>query len=198
MIRKHAGSIGALLIFIACAPLACGRGDRNTATADSAVVQARAQRDSSVYTVPPPPDSSGNATISAISFPHPATIIAADSIAGQRLYRRDGSCIPCHGSRAEGVAGLGSRISDDEWLQGDGSLAFLYRTIHDGLVDPGAARSSMPGKGQQLSRQQIFQIAAYVYTLSHAGSTVQDSTALPAGAPPIARPPADTAHRTDR
>ncbi len=202
VVHSRAARAAALLACCALISLGgCGRrADRSTETADSAVLQAKARSDSAViYTVPPPTDTSGRSTgASSVSLPNPATILAADSIAGLRLYRREGNCISCHNTRAEGVVRLGSNISDQEWMRGDGSLSFLYAIIRDGVADPGAARSPMPGKGEQLAKKEIFQLAAYIYTLSHAGVTVPDSASLPAGAPPIAKLPPDTAHQTLR
>jgi mono/diheme cytochrome c family protein len=133
-----------------------------------------------------------------VSFPDPATILASDSVAGQRVYRRAGGCIPCHGARGEGITRLGSAIADKEWTRGDGSLASIYEIIRDGIADPGASRSPMPAAGGRLSTKDIFLTAAYVYTLSHSAATVVDSAALPAGAPPIAQAPPDTLQHPPR
>jgi mono/diheme cytochrome c family protein len=170
----------------------CFGGKRDSATADSVITiqkDTTPVRDSSgVFRTNP--GTTGRDTsappIPDVVFPNPASILVADSAAGQRIYRRGASCIACHGARADGVAGLGSNIVDREWTRGDGSLTFLYSVIRDGIVDANG-RSLMPGS--QLSPREMFQAAAYVYALSNRGVTVSDSSSLPPGAPPIAKPP---------
>jgi mono/diheme cytochrome c family protein len=176
------------------------RGKRDAATADSAVLQAMARKESSaVYTVRP--DTIRDSAITSsevVRFPDPALVLAADSAAGLRIYRRAASCIACHGARAEGVAGMGSSVSDREWQRGDGSLSFLYSVIADGVSDAQLTtgqRAVMPGVRNQLSSREIFQVAAYVYAISHPGSVVADTTSLTAGAPPVAHAPPDTSRR---
>jgi mono/diheme cytochrome c family protein len=183
------------LLVLAGASFACGRGgDRDTETVDSAVLHAAAGIDSAnVYTVRPPPDSAvTDPPLPPIIFPEPASILVADSVAGQRLYRTVGGCIACHGGRGEGIPGLGSSLTDTIWQRGNGSLSLLYSTTRDGIAGSGDSRTMMPGTAGRLSPGEIFRIAAWVYTLSHPGVTVRDSLSLPAGAPSLARPPADT------
>jgi mono/diheme cytochrome c family protein len=185
----------ALVLFAALNTGACGGGDRRTSsTADSATVLAAARNDSAAgYAVRPPAIRVDTAPpVASILFPHPATILAADSSAGQALYRQRGGCLTCHGLRGEGVAGMGSSLADTVWNRGSGSLALLYTVIRDGMAGPQGARGGMPGSLGSLAPAEIFKIAAYVYSLSHPGSTVRDAGSLPASAPPIALPPADT------
>jgi mono/diheme cytochrome c family protein len=184
-----------LLICGAAVALGCGKQtDRTSATADSVVLHSAGRADSGqTYKVTPPPDLSGVVTKPATpEFPDPVSILVADSVTGLRAYRRAGSCIACHGARAEGVAGLGSALADSSWKFGSGSLAFIYSVVRDGLLDSTAARVLMPGSGSMLSDRETFQVAAYVYSISHMGSTVPDSYTPGTGAPPVARMPPDT------
>jgi mono/diheme cytochrome c family protein len=189
---------GLLLFAVFAASSACAGGDRRTsATADSATVLAAARSDSGAgYSVPPPAAVVDSAPpVVSIFFPHPATILAADSTAGQALYRQRGGCLTCHGLRGEGVSGMGSSLADTVWNRGNGSMALLYTVIRDGMSSPQTARGGMPGAGGRHTPTEIFQIAAYVYTIAHPGSTNRDASALPASAPAIATPPTDTTMR---
>ena len=171
------------------------KGDRSSATVDTIVASTQGGRGDSarggVLTVPPPDSTTTAPPTTPIYFPYPASILAADSAAGQRIYRREAGCLACHGGRGEGVAGLGSSLADSVWARGEGSLSLIYSTIRDGISGSGG-RGAMPALAGRHSPREMFQVAAYVYTLSHPGATVADSSALPAGAPQIARPPADT------
>jgi mono/diheme cytochrome c family protein len=186
-------------VMLVAVALACGRGgDRSSATADSVVLHASGAS-GKVYTAG---DSATGGDTSmaadtaseepAIVFPYPATIFAGDSVAGQRLYRTSGGCIACHGTRGEGVAGLGSSLADTVWSRGFGSLSLLFSVIRDGVTGGRDPRATMPGLEGRVSQRELFQIAAYVYTLSHHGVTVRDTSTLAVDRPPLARPPADT------
>jgi mono/diheme cytochrome c family protein len=112
------------------------------------------------------PDSTGPVT----SF-----VLIADSVAGDRLYRGAGKCITCHGADGLGIEGLGPGLRDTVWADGDGSMAFQQRVIRDGVARPRLGRTVMPSFGTALGATEIFRIAAYVYSLSHPGSTVADT-----------------------
>ena len=171
------------------AAVACGGDAREGLTADSAVLQTR---DSSGMVSPGPttdslpvvPDSIGpdSATVAA-----PAFVLIADSADGDVLYRRKGKCLSCHGLAGKGLEGLGANLQDSLWLHGDGSLPFIQRTIVEGVARPKVSPTVMPSFATTLAPEEVFRIAAYVYTLSHPGSAVADTT----------RAVTDTLPRTD-
>ena len=97
---------------------------------------------------------------------------AADSAAGDTLYRRAGTCQPCHGNRGEGVTGLAPALNDTLWLHGDGSPSFIEHVILDGIAEPKQSSRGMPAYSARLSAGDASRIAAYVYTLSHTKVTV--------------------------
>ncbi len=92
--------------------------------------------------------------------------------AGASLFKVN--CIQCHGSGAAGSEGY-PNLNDDEWLWG-GTPAAIYATIlhgvrHDG--DEDTRFSLMPNFGTDgiLDRDQIFEVAGYVASLSGMEST---------------------------
>lgn len=91
---------------------------------------------------------------------------------GQRLYRGDGFCYNCHGRDGEGIANVGSDLTDGDWKHVDGSLEELVRMIRDGVsAEESSTGIPMPPRGgARLSPEQIRAVAAYVWTLSRDGS----------------------------
>lgn len=64
-------------------------------------------------------------------------------------------CAPCHGSRGEGK--IGPNLTDEFWLNGDGSLMSILSTVDGGVVAKG-----MPAWGRQLKPDELKKVAAYV------------------------------------
>ena len=96
----------------------------------------------------------------------PAMIALGDSIFRGRVA--GGTCVACHGPAAKGIPGLAPDLTDTRWLHGDGSLAFLVRTIETGVPRPKEAAAAMPpAGGSRLTPEQLRAVAAYVYSLSH-------------------------------
>jgi len=75
---------------------------------------------------------------------------------GQRLYAQM-NCAGCHGHGGGGA--MGPPLMDSQWLYGNG-LADIERTIL-----AGSARG-MPSFKDRLSKQQVWQLVAYVRSLS--------------------------------
>jgi mono/diheme cytochrome c family protein len=109
----------------------------------------------------------------------PALVLIADSAEGDVLYRRKGKCLSCHGLDGKGLDGLGPSLQDTVWLHGDGSLPFIHRVIVEGIPRPKVAPAVMPAFGTTLTPEEIHRIAAYVFTLSHPGAAVADTTRIP-------------------
>lgn len=98
--------------------------------------------------------------------PSPAVLALGDSVfhgkAGGAL------CYVCHGPAGKGIAGLGPNLTDKEWVNGDGTLAFIEKVVVEGVPKPKKMPAPMPPKGGgQLTDAQIKAVAAYVFTLSH-------------------------------
>ncbi len=89
------------------------------------------------------------------------------------------NCAPCHGQGGAGRPGGYPTLADDAWIWG-GSIEQIHKTIQYGVRnDHGSSRASMmPTFGNILQRDQIDQVATYVYSLSN---EVDDSAAVAAG-----------------
>jgi mono/diheme cytochrome c family protein len=172
------------------AAVACGGDAREGLTADSAVLQTR---DSSGMVSPdsttsdsanaaPDSGATDSATVTAPTF-----VLLADSAEGDVLYRRKGKCLSCHGLNGKGLEGLGANLQDSLWLHGDGSFSFIQRTIVEGIARPKVSPTVMPSFATALAPEEVYRIAAYVYTLSHPGVALADTT----------RAATDTIPRTD-
>ena len=171
---------------------ACGDNERQGLTADSAVLQSGQ----------PAPDSTAanvggdtvrgagdSPTVDSVALHNPVMVLVADSVAGDELFRRKGKCLSCHGLAGKGLERLGPNLQDSVWLHGDGSFAFIRRTIIEGIARPKESNFGMPAFGRgpgadasvlstTLAPEEIYRIAAYVYTLSHPGSAVADTTTI--------------------
>jgi cytochrome c oxidase cbb3-type subunit 3 len=74
---------------------------------------------------------------------------------GKRLYNQY-NCSGCH---ANGGGAIGPALMDDEWIYGSSS-SNIYWTIIEGRPQ------GMPAFGGRVPEQQVWQIAAYVRSLS--------------------------------
>lgn len=78
-------------------------------------------------------------------------------------------CYTCHAMDGSGTP-LAPSLRDDEWLNTDGSLAGIEATIRSGVPEPVEHPAPMlPMGGAQLTDEQVQNLAAYVYTISHGG-----------------------------
>jgi mono/diheme cytochrome c family protein len=80
-----------------------------------------------------------------------------------------GTCFACHGQDAKGSS-VGPNLTDSEWLNTDGSLEGIIKTIQSGVPKPKKAPAPMPPMGgASLTPEQVRAVAAYEYSLSHGG-----------------------------
>lgn len=89
--------------------------------------------------------------------------------AGAGIFAGPGICVACHGADAKGT--IGPDLTDDEWLNGDGSPASILELILEG-VSASETNSEigaiMPPKGgAAITDEQAKQVAAYTWSLSH-------------------------------
>lgn len=87
---------------------------------------------------------------------------------GGEIFRDAGLCYTCHGRDGTGRPGLGTNLTDAEWLHGDGSYEYLLERIDDGV--PARVSSTgvpMPPRGGSgITDEQLQAVAAFVWTLS--------------------------------
>lgn len=97
----------------------------------------------------------------------PAGATAADVTEGEKVFSGAGNCFTCHGANGTGTA-LAPALNDAQWLNVDGSFPSLQQVINSGVPNPKQYPAAMPAKGgAPLTEQQVKQVAAYVYSLSH-------------------------------
>jgi mono/diheme cytochrome c family protein len=109
------------------------------------------------------------AILSGESAQEPASSPAMLALGDSVFHGKIGAalCYVCHGPAGKGVAGLGPNLTDKEWTNGDGSVAFIAKTVTDGVPKPKKFPAPMPPKGGgSLNEAQVNAVAAYVYSLS--------------------------------
>jgi mono/diheme cytochrome c family protein len=152
MHHHHNAGLASRVVFLSAMALAlsaCGRGDRDTAdTATGDAVRPPAA-------TPPP---AGSAQITA------AMVALGDSIFEGKAA--GGICFSCHGADGKGTQ-LAPDLTDQQWLNGDGSYDFIVQVITNGVAVPKQFPAAMPPFGQSLSPEQARATAAYVYALTH-------------------------------
>ena len=158
---------------------ACGDAPRET-PADTALASpsggdSLAPRDS----VAAPRNSTDSASASG-DVRDIALVLVSDSASGDTIFNRRGTCFTCHGQYGGGMANLGPDLRDRTWLHGDGSFRSILRVIRDGVAVPKASPIGMPAFKGRLSEAQLHHVAAYVFSLSHPGSVVFDTTTVQA------------------
>jgi cytochrome c oxidase cbb3-type subunit 3 len=98
--------------------------------------------------------------------------------AGQRLFNWY-NCAGCH---FHGAGGMGPSLMDGEWIYG-GRLDQIYQTIVQGRPN------GMPSWGGKIPDNEIWEIAAYVKSLSAPNPANGAGQVMPTPPPPPAGPP---------
>lgn len=99
--------------------------------------------------------------------PAPAAVTPEAIVQGDSIFHKTGNCYACHGPTAEGL--IGPNLTDSTWIHGDGSFDFIVATVTSGIPkEESKAGIMMPPKGgSAITDDQVKQVAAYVYSLSH-------------------------------
>jgi len=85
---------------------------------------------------------------------------------GRKIFEGKGNCWTCHGKDAKGTV-LAPDLTDAAWLNIDGSLNAITRTITTGVPKPKQFPGLMPAMGgASLKPAEIDSVAAYVHSLS--------------------------------
>lgn len=120
----------------------------------------------------PAPQVTGVAAMFSDSARLPDGITTERLLAGERLFN-NGSCVHCHGKDAKGGP-YGPNLTDDEWVQIDGSFDALAQVIASGvpadkqkLPSSQRAFAMRPRGGMQYTDEQILNLAGYVWLISH-------------------------------
>jgi mono/diheme cytochrome c family protein len=157
---------------------ACGDAPRET-PADTALAPPSGEDTTAVR-----PDTSvvldtTDSAAASADVPSVSLVLIADSAAGDSIFNRRGTCFTCHGERGVGMANLGPNLRDNTWLHGDGSFASILRVVTEGVAVPKASPIGMPAFSGRLSPVERYRVAAYVFSLSHPGAVVVDTTTIP-------------------
>jgi mono/diheme cytochrome c family protein len=97
----------------------------------------------------------------------PSGVTQAMVDAGKTLYHGAALCSSCHGENGAGTA-IGPKFNDQVWLHSDGSYTAIANTIKTGVQTPKESMIPMLAKGGSgITDEQVNQVAAYVWRLSH-------------------------------
>lgn len=84
---------------------------------------------------------------------------------GQKLYGQ--VCTACHGAGGTGSPAA-PKLTDSEWIHISGQFPEIVTIVNNGVANPKQYPAAMPAKGGgNFTDEQVRQIAAYVYALSH-------------------------------
>ncbi|HEY1492002.1 MAG TPA: cytochrome c [Steroidobacteraceae bacterium] len=108
----------------------------------------------------------------------------ADAVnAGKRLFAQY-NCAGCH---SNGGGGMGPSLMDDEWIYG-GRLEQIHQTLVEGRPN------GMPAWGGKVPDEQLWQLAAYVRSMSLPQTLAAQNGATPSQTPaPVPREAAQDA-----
>jgi len=80
-------------------------------------------------------------------------------------------CVGCHGPGGVGSAAA-PKLADSQWINIHGSYDEIVATIMAGVPQPKQHPGMMPPRGGgQFTDEQVRELAAYVYALSHQGNS---------------------------
>jgi len=156
VVKKN--SVAVLVTGLAAMSWACGGGDTGGGEAE-----APAPAETPAAEAPAP---SGGVDLTAVELPDGVTAEMVQ--AGADLWPTQ-ICGTCHGPAAAGVADFGPDLTDDVWLNSDGSYEAIVATITDGVPEPQEFGAAMQPKGgvPSITEEQVRQLAAYIYATSN-------------------------------
>ena len=138
--------IGALLVAAGLAATSCEREDREFRDSAAAYARDGVETQTTLF-AGPPPSPSGTAS--------PYQENAWGISEGKRLF----TAYNCTGCHAHGGGAIGPALMDDEWIYGY-EPASIYSTIVEGRPN------GMPSFGNKIPVQQVWQLVAYVQSMS--------------------------------
>jgi cbb3-type cytochrome c oxidase subunit III len=106
----------------------------------------------SAYKMAPLSPSEIHDVVTYVAAFHQASADPAATARGAQVFHKQGMCFDCHGGDARGDPAIGAPdLTDSVWLNGDGSLPAIERTVSHGLagvcpawigrLDPGMIRA---------------------------------------------------------
>ncbi len=115
---------------------------------------------------PPAAEVTPAASEAAPSMDLPEGVTSAMVAEGETIFTSTGICFTCH--MEGGVGGpLAPNLTDEEWLNIDGSYESIVSNIMTGVPEPKEHPGLMlPKGGTNITDEQVQAVAAYVWTLS--------------------------------
>jgi mono/diheme cytochrome c family protein len=143
----------ALFLLLAFAG-ACGGGEEGAPAAEEA---------------PPAAEATTPAAAAASDMQLPEGVTPEMVVHGEQIFTGAGICYTCH--LAGGVGGpLAPNLTDDQWLNIDGSYPSIVQLVTTGVPEPKEHPGLMlPKGGTNISDEDVRDVAAYVWSLSHGG-----------------------------
>lgn len=148
--------------------LACGGGDAaddTTTTTGGADAPAATTPGTASGTAADADAGAGAVDLTNVQLPEGMTpeMVEAGRVAFQTTI-----CYTCHGMDARGTP-LAPNMHDSEWINTDGTPEGIEDIIRNGVPTPVSHPAPMPPMGgAQLSDEQIDNLVAYLYAISHA------------------------------
>jgi mono/diheme cytochrome c family protein len=156
--RALAATLSAVLM------AACGGGDNRQAnvTTDTNAARGASPQPSGAASTGAGAAGAGASSAQGIT---PQMVAEGDSIFHGK--KAGGICFSCHGMDGKGTPAA-PNLTDQVWLDGDGSYESMVRTVTTGVPKPKQFPAPMPPMGgAALSPDQVRAVAAYEYSLSH-------------------------------
>ena len=88
---------------------------------------------------------------------------------GMAIFTGAGNCYACHGQNAQGMLGPTTALVDHQFLHSDGSYPAIVAYIKKGVTkEESKSGIPMPPRGgSTITDDQVNQVAAYVWSISH-------------------------------
>lgn len=139
---------------------------RLTLSACAVVALAGCAHQSSSETAAPAPAPPASTAVAAL----PTGVTSAMIAVGDSIFHK-GSCQRCHGMDAKGTV-RGPDLTDSKWSQISGTYLEIVEIVTTGVPKAsikmaGAPFGMNPRGGINLTDDQVRDVAAYVYSLSH-------------------------------
>jgi glucose/arabinose dehydrogenase len=137
---------------------------------DAPVAAAPPRMKQAAASAPAQPPEGIHPNAGAGALPVPPGASPEQVALGDRIFHGEaagGTCAGCHSADGGGSA-VGSNLTDNKWLWGDGSLQSIRHTIKTGVPKAKEHIGAMPPKGgAQLSQADVAAVADYVWAISH-------------------------------
>ncbi len=160
--RTSKWSVVAVALSVGAGLVACGGGDQG---AETNTEQPAAEANAPAATADTTQVASAGQGPAIGQVPEGATMEEVQQ--GEQIFHGVGNCYTCHGMDAKGTQ-LAPNQTDSVWINIDGSYQAIINTVKTGVPQPKEHPAPMPPMGgASLTDQQVHDVAAYIYAISH-------------------------------